>query len=86
MKGGGTQTLQLHSMQGLTTVDPSKLTVLQELPEVGKVVIQEARSMGDPISSILEEMKTGTQFLRFFSRPFFVLKKFQGAEGLGILM
>ena len=35
-KGGGTQTLQLQGLQGLTTVDPSKLTVLQELPEVGK--------------------------------------------------
>ena len=58
VKGGGTQTLQLQNIQGLT-VDPSKLTVLQELPEVGKVVFQEARSMGDPISSILEEMKTG---------------------------
>ena len=58
VKGGGTQTLQLQSLQGLT-VDPSKLTVLQELPEVGKVVIQEARSMGsDSITSILEEMKT----------------------------
>lgn len=56
VKGGGTQTLQLQNIQGL---DPSKLTVLQELPEVGKVVIQEARAMGDPISSILEEMKTG---------------------------
>lgn len=55
VKGGGTQTLQL---QGLT-VDPSKLTVLQELPEVGKVVIQEAKQHGsDSISSILEEMKT----------------------------
>ena len=35
VKGGGTQTLQLlggtQSLQGLT-VDPSKLTVLQELP------------------------------------------------------
>lgn len=58
VKGGGTQTLQLQNIQGLT-VDPSKLTVLQELPEVGKVVIQEARSMGDPITSILEEMKGG---------------------------
>ena len=40
-------------------VDPSKLNILQELPEVGKVVIQETRSMEDPISSILQEMKTG---------------------------
>ena len=61
VKGGGTQTLQIQGLQGLQglTVDPSKLTVLQELPEVGKVVIQEARNMGDPITSILEEMKTG---------------------------
>lgn len=59
VKGGGTQTLQLQNIQGLN-VDPSKLTVLQELPEVGKVVIQEARSMGDPITSILEEMKGGS--------------------------
>ena len=59
VKGGGTQTLQIQGLQGLT-VDPSKLTVLQELPEVGKVVIQEARNMGDPITSILEEMKTGS--------------------------
>lgn len=50
------QTLQLQGLQGLT-VDPSKLTVLQELPEVGKVVVQEARPQNDSISTILEEMK-----------------------------
>lgn len=45
-------------MQGLS-IDPSKLTVLQELPEVGKVVIQEAsRQQPDSITTILEEMKT----------------------------
>ena len=58
VKGAQGQTLQLQNIQGLN-LDPSKLTVLQELPEVGKVVIQEARCMGDSISSILEEMKTG---------------------------
>ena len=47
------QTLQL---QGLT-VDPSKLTVLQELPEVGKVVVQETKPNTDSITTILEEMK-----------------------------
>ena len=61
VKGGGTQTLQLQSLQGLN-FDPSKLTILQELPEVGKVVIQEARHMGaDSITSILEEMKAGNE-------------------------
>ena len=49
----GAQTLQL---QGLT-VDPSKLTVLQELPEVGKVVVQETKPNTDSITTILEEMK-----------------------------
>ena len=50
---GAPQTLQL---QGLT-VDPSKLTVLQELPEVGKVVVQETKPNTDSITTILEEMK-----------------------------
>ena len=55
------QTLQL---QGLT-VDPSKLTVLQELPEVGKVVVQETKPNTDSITTILEEMKV---IYRNFSR------------------
>jgi hypothetical protein len=48
-----THTLQL---QGL---DPTKLTVVQELPDVGKVVIQEqSRIHNDSITNILEEMKS----------------------------
>ncbi len=47
-------TLQL---QGLN-IDTSKLTVLQELPDVSKVVIQEQRQHPDSIANILEEMKT----------------------------
>ena len=50
-----TQTLQL---QGLN-IDPTKLTVVQELPDVGKVVIQEQNKISnDSISNILEEMKS----------------------------
>ncbi len=49
------QTLQL---QGLN-IDPTKLTVVQELPDVGKVVIQDpGRLPNDSISNILEEMKS----------------------------
>ncbi len=49
--GGGIQ------LQGLN-IDPSKLTVLQELPDVSKVIIQEPRHQTDSITNILEEMKT----------------------------
>ena len=53
---GATAAQQTFQLQGLT-IDPSKLTVMQELPEVGKVVVQEARSRNDSISTILEEMR-----------------------------
>ena len=54
-----TQTLQL---QGLN-IDPTKLTVVQELPDVGKVVIQDASNKltNDSISNILEEMKSADE-------------------------
>lgn len=53
-----TQTLQL---QGLN-IDPTKLTVVQELPDVGKVVIQEQKGISnDSISNILEEMKSADE-------------------------
>ena len=42
----------------LSQLDPSKLTVLQELPDVGKVVIHEPQRPNDTISNILEDMKT----------------------------
>lgn len=48
-------TLQLSQ---LSQLDPSKLTVLQELPDVGKVVIHEPQRPNDTISNILEDMKT----------------------------
>ena len=57
VKGGGMQTLQLSAVEpGSST---SKLTVVQELPEVGKVVIQDnSKPVGtDSISEILEGMK-----------------------------
>ena len=53
-----TQTLQL---QGLN-IDPTKLTVVQELPDVGKVVIQEQNKLSqDSISNILEEMRSADE-------------------------
>ena len=54
-----TQTLQL---QGLN-IDPTKLTVVQELPDVGKVVIQDATNKlsNDSISNILEEMRSADE-------------------------
>ena len=58
VKGGGVQTLQLSAVEPNQQSSPSKLTVVQELPEVGKVVIQETKPVGsDSINSILEEMK-----------------------------
>ena len=54
--GGAAGAQQTFQLQGLT-IDPSKLTVMQELPEVGKVVVQEARPRNDSISTILEEMR-----------------------------
>ena len=58
VKGGGVQTLQLSAVEPNQQNSPSKLTVVQELPEVGKVVIQESKPVGsDSINSILEEMK-----------------------------
>ena len=53
-----TQTLQL---QGLN-IDPTKLTVVQELPDVGKVVIQEGNKLSnDSITNILEEMRSADE-------------------------
>ena len=56
VKGGGMQTLQLSAVEPGSSA--SKLTVVQELPEVGKVVIQDSKPVGtDSISEILEGMK-----------------------------
>lgn len=60
IKGGGMQTLQLCSAiePGTVPSAASKLTVFQELPEVGKVVIQDSKPLGtDSINEILEGMK-----------------------------
>ena len=56
VKGGGMQTLQLSAIEPGSSA--SKLTVVQELPEVGKVVLQDPKPVGtDSISEILEGMK-----------------------------
>ncbi|TRY80511.1 hypothetical protein TCAL_10728 [Tigriopus californicus] len=54
-QGGLPQTIQLGGLN----IDTSKLTVLQELPENSKVIIQEPNKIhNDSISNILEEMRT----------------------------
>ena len=75
---GNPQTLQL---QGLT-VDPSKLTVLQELPEVGKVVVQETKPNTDSITTILEEMKGPTSFSQGDDGTFNQFTTVSGAGGI----